>query len=246
MKNIFSDLDGGLTLVQRVIKTLETAILQRKIQEGTRLPAERELCELLSVSRTTVREALRSLSAKGLVEIRKGSGVYVSHYAMNNALDSVNHFYNSTFNEKWLHQLAQFRLQFEPQVARMAAKSRNGYNLECIKKNIERSRLFTEYTDRKTAALDVEFHQLIAQATHNRFVVVSMEPVFNLLPKLCDSIYAEDGYSAKEVICDRHQIVYDAIKDQDEDRAEEAMRNHIGEFIDHYSQYVEENQSSIF
>ncbi|MDC1106734.1 FadR/GntR family transcriptional regulator [Prolixibacteraceae bacterium] len=246
MENLFNDLDGGLTLVQRVIKTIESAILERKIQEGTRLPAERELCELLSVSRTTVREALRSLSAKGLVEIRKGSGVYVSHYAMNSALDSVNHFYNSTFNEKWLHQLAHFRLQFEPQVARMAAKNRNGYNLECLKKNIDRSRLYTEYTDRKTAALDVEFHQLVAQATHNRFVVVSMEPVFNLLPKLCDSIYAEDGYAAKEVVCDTHQLVYDAIVEQDEDRAEETMRNHIGEFLKHYFQYVEENNTSLF
>ncbi|MCT4673862.1 MAG: FadR/GntR family transcriptional regulator [Prolixibacteraceae bacterium] len=241
MKNIFRELSGGMTLVHRVTKTLETAILDKKIQEGTRLPSERELCKLLSVSRTTVREALRSLAAKGLVEIRKGSGVYVSHYAMNSALDSVNHFYNSTFNDKWLHQLADFRLQFEPQVARLAAMNRNGYNIERIKDTIERSRLYNQYTDRHTASLDVEFHLQLAQATQNRFVVVSMEPVFNLLPKLCGSIYAKNGYAGKERICDAHSIIYEAVKDQDADRAEQAMRNHLLEFIDHYYMYVGEN-----
>ncbi|QZE13566.1 FadR family transcriptional regulator [Halosquirtibacter laminarini] len=239
MNNIFNNIDGDTTLVNRVTKTIESAILEKKIQEGTRLPSERELSELLSVSRTTVREALRTLAAKGLVQIRKGSGVYVSHYALNNALDSVNHFYNSTFNEKLLPHLVDFRLNFEPKVARMAAKFRNGYNLECLRRNIEKSRLFTEYTDHQTAALDVEFHQLVAQATHNRFVLVSMEPVFNLLPKLCDSIYHESGYAGKEKICGMHEIIYKAIHDRNESLAEDAMHEHISAFISHYYAYIE-------
>jgi len=64
-------------IYEDIVRQIQGLIAERQLQPGDRLPSERELAELLSVSRASVREALRVLSAMGLVEVRSGDGTFV-------------------------------------------------------------------------------------------------------------------------------------------------------------------------
>jgi len=75
--DVFSKIGSGLTLSQKIER--------RKLLPGTRLPTEKELCTQFAVSRTALREALRRLSARGLIDIRKGSGMYISELKIEDA-----------------------------------------------------------------------------------------------------------------------------------------------------------------
>ena len=65
--NIFHKIGSKITLSQRIERTIETAIREKKILVGDKLPTEREMCESFGVSRTALREALRRMSARGLI-----------------------------------------------------------------------------------------------------------------------------------------------------------------------------------
>ena len=88
MDDVFQNIGNRLTLSQRIERTLETAIREKKLELGSKLPTEREMCESFGVSRTALREALRRLSARGLITIQKGSGMYVSEIKIQDAIDN--------------------------------------------------------------------------------------------------------------------------------------------------------------
>src|SRR5690348_10925383 len=77
LNTIFKTVARDLSLTERTKQQLEDLIVSQKLQRGERLPAEGEMAKMLGVSRTVVREAIRSLEARGLVESRTGSGIYV-------------------------------------------------------------------------------------------------------------------------------------------------------------------------
>jgi GntR family transcriptional repressor for pyruvate dehydrogenase complex len=78
MDEIFGKIQISQTLSQKIEHKIEDAILQNKLVQGAKLPSERELCESFAVSRTALREALRRLNARGLIAVRKGSGMVVT------------------------------------------------------------------------------------------------------------------------------------------------------------------------
>src|SRR5437868_4206273 len=76
-EELFRTLPRETTLANQVSQQLEALIIERRLQPGDRLPAERELARQFGVSRTVIREAVRSLAAKGMLEVRSGSGTIV-------------------------------------------------------------------------------------------------------------------------------------------------------------------------
>ena len=97
MDDIFQNIGSKLTLSQRIERTLEGAIREKKLLVGSKLPTEREMCESFGVSRTALREALRRLSARGLISIQKGSGMYVSEIKIDDAIKTLNLYYDLKF-----------------------------------------------------------------------------------------------------------------------------------------------------
>ncbi|MCD4710582.1 MAG: GntR family transcriptional regulator [Bacteroidales bacterium] len=94
MDDIFQNIGNKLTLSQRIERTLESEIREKKLVVGSKLPTEREMCESFGVSRTALREALRRLSARGLITIQKGSGMYVSEINIEDAIKTLDLYYD--------------------------------------------------------------------------------------------------------------------------------------------------------
>ena len=99
MANLFSPIKDSQTLSQKIERKIEQAIRDKTLPTGSKLPTEHELCKMFAVSRTALREALRRLSARGLVDIKKGSGMYVSDYNIKDAISSLLLYYDLKFDK---------------------------------------------------------------------------------------------------------------------------------------------------
>ena len=112
MEDIFQKIGTTQTLSQKIERNIEKAIREKKLPIGAKLPSERELCEMFAVSRTALREALRRLSARGLIEIKKGSGMVVTKIELKDAISSLNLYYDLKFDDNLIGQIIELRLAF--------------------------------------------------------------------------------------------------------------------------------------
>ncbi len=237
MDEIFGKIGSAQTLSQKIERRIEEAIRQKKLLVGAKLPSERELCEMFAVSRTALREALRRLSARGLIEIKKGSGMFVSELKIKDAIDSLNLYYDLSFDSNLIPQIIEVRRVFEPEIARMAANNRTGKDLELLKKSITDLEDCDPDNTQMEADIINKFHLNVAKATGNPIVIITMEPVYSLLPRMRNLIYANvDG--EKDFTIKAHRTIFEAIRDQDADKAFNAMVEQINRTLEIYEQYL--------
>lgn len=226
MEDIFKNIGNRLTLSQRIERTLENAIREKKLTVGSKLPTEREMCESFGVSRTALREALRRLSARGLITIQKGSGMYVSELRIEDAIDSLNLYYDLKFDKNLLSQIIEVRYLFEPEIARLAAINRTSKDLDELSRNLREFELCDPDNTQQEADLDNHFHLTITKATLNPIVQITMEPIYSLLPRMRNYIYGNiDG--EKAFTLKSHQALVIAIREQEGEQAQRIMRDHL-------------------
>lgn len=218
MEDIFTKIGTGLTLSQKIERKIEEAIRQKKLIPGTKLPSEKELCAQFAVSRTALREALRRLSARGLIDIRKGSGIYITELKIEDAINSLHLFYDLRFNSDLILQIIEVRRLFEPEVARLAARNRTENDIKTLQKNL--TELERSNPDNTQLEVDIinRFHMNLAKATHNPIVLISLEPVYSLLPRMRNLIYGNiEG--EKEYTMKYQEELLDALKTKDSNKA---------------------------
>ncbi len=226
MDEIFQNIGSKLTLSQRIERTLENAIREKKLAIGSKLPTEREMCEYFGVSRTALREALRRLSARGLITIQKGSGMYVTEINIEDAIKSLNLYYDLKFDKNLISQIIDVRLLFEPEIARLAASNRTDVNITELEENVsEFEKCDPDNTQRETD-LDNKFHLSITKSTTNPIMQITMEPIYSLLPRMRNYIYGNiDGEKAHTL--NYHKQILIAIRDQNGDQAYQVMKEHL-------------------
>ncbi|MGQ1911084.1 FadR/GntR family transcriptional regulator [Marinifilum sp. RC60d5] len=237
MDEIFGKIGTAQTLSQKIERRIEEAIRQKKLLVGTKLPSERELCEMFAVSRTALREALRRLSARGLIQIKKGSGMFVSELKMEDAVESLNLYYDLSFDSNLISQIIEVRRVFEPEIARMAARNRSEQDVELLHRNINALADCNPDNTQMEADIINKFHLNVAKSTGNPIVIISMEPIYSLLPRMRNLIYANvDG--EKDFTIKAHRAIFEAIRDKDGDRAYKEMVEQINRTLEVYTQYL--------
>ncbi|EAM6970188.1 Uxu operon transcriptional regulator [Salmonella enterica subsp. enterica serovar Ago] len=213
---------------QEVGAMIRDLIVQTPYRPGERLPPEREIAERLNVTRTVVREALIMLEIKGLVEVRRGAGIYVLDSADNNEMEGadVNHC-----NDAGPFELLQARQLLESNIAEFAA-------LQATREDIIKMRQALQLEERELASSapggsesgDMQFHLAIAEATHNSMLVELFRQSWQwrennpmwlqLHSHLGDTLYR------KEWLVDHKQILAALIK-KDARAAKLAMWQHL-------------------
>jgi len=197
---------------------------------GSRLPAERELATLLGVSRTSVREALISLEIGGLVEVRVGSGVFVTAGAA--SLASAGDKGPGPF------ELLSARTLIEGEVAALAAVNAKGDDLEALRQAIVRMTthvddfVIREETDR-------EFHLGIARATGNGSLELVVEGLWNQRAELWGRMqqHFHTESLARRTIHD-HAAILAALTARDPDGARTAMHRHLARVVREFQRGV--------
>ena len=197
---------------------------------GSRLPAERELATLLGVSRTSVREALISLEIGGLVEVRVGSGVFITAGAMPHAAAGD--------KGPGPFELLSARTLVEGEVAALAADNAKGDDLDALRLTIQRMTTHVDdFVIREEA--DREFHLGIAKATGNGSLELVVEGLWNqraeLWGRMQQHFHTED--LARRTIHD-HAAILKALVARDPDAARAAMHRHLGRVVREFQRGV--------
>lgn len=236
MDDIFSKIGIGLTLSQKIERKIEEAIRQKKLLPGSKLPSEKELCAQFAVSRTALREAIRRLSARGLIDIRKGSGMYITELKIEDAINSLHLFYDLRFNSDLILQIIEVRRLFEPEVARLAARNRTDDDikkLQKIQKELERCN-----PDNTQLEVDLinRFHMSLSKATGNPIVIISLEPVYSLLPRMRNLIYGNIEGEKEYTLKYQGELV-SALKLKDSSKAYEVSVALLDRNMEIYNKY---------
>lgn len=169
-------------LFEQVVGALLRAIVIGEFRAGARLPTEAELCSRYAVSRTVVREAVRVLQSKGLVEVRHGSGMWVANEARWDPLDIdilQIRFELGEFDEIW-RQFAESRRIFEVEIAALAASRRTEAELVALDDALAAMRASAQQPDTYRQA-DVGFHLTLVRSSHNPVLLRLLEPIHALL-----------------------------------------------------------------
>ncbi|CAG7650851.1 HTH-type transcriptional regulator LutR [Paenibacillus solanacearum] len=206
---------------------LKERIVAGELQPGEKLPSTKELSERFQVGRSTVREALSGLKAMGLVESRQGEGSYVrSIDSQDVALPEFNALLMS---RETVIELIEARKALEVSNAALAAEKRTEEDLrkfEAVLKRME-EHLGDEVEGERS---DIEFHLVLAQATHNSIMMRMIDSISSQMQTAIRETRRLQMYASRTVshrLWQEHLAVYEAIRQQDADAAQEHMRSHL-------------------
>jgi len=204
---------------EEVAKQLERLIL-KKLQPGDKLPAERELAEMFGVSRSSIRDAIRSLELVGLVEPRQGAGTVVREVSAESLVNPL----TIVLARQQVSELLDFRKMLEPP---LAARAATHASVEDITEMEEILRRQDDKLRRRELAIeeDSEFHYNVAMASDNSVVLKVLDVLMDLLRDTRERSLQVEGRPQKSLA--GHRRILMAIKRRDPAGAEDAMRRHI-------------------
>jgi GntR family transcriptional repressor for pyruvate dehydrogenase complex len=213
-------------LSDKVADMLLSTITSRGLESGERLPSERELGEQFGVSRAVIREAVRALAAKGVIEARTGSGLRVATVDASAVSQSMGlYLRGARLDYTEIHEV---RTTLEVEVAGLAAERADAEDITKLRDNLQRMRASLAATD-EVAVLDVEFHRLVVEAAHNRLFLVMTDSIGEILLEIRHLTLSISGRPQKALRA--HRKILKAIAAHTPDGARLAMREHLDESL---------------
>jgi GntR family transcriptional regulator, transcriptional repressor for pyruvate dehydrogenase complex len=207
---------------EEVAAQLERMILDGAFQPGDKLPPERELSERFGVSRSAVREAIRSLELKGFVEPRPGEGTLVRTPSLDSLLNPLASLLGQ--KRELVIELLDVRMMIEPPLAARAARNAEPGEIARLEEILERQR---ERVAKQEVAIeeDSEFHYTIVRAAKNSVILKVLDMMMDILRESREQSLQVEGRRERSLA--GHRRIFNAIKRRDADAAEAAMRQHL-------------------
>ena len=209
-------------LYEQIADNLEQAIMRPEGEAVTRLPSEMELAKRFNVSRTVIREGLKLLKERGLIQLRNGGGSYVTKPSPDTVFSAVSRIIHMEhISNDDLHNM---RLILEVAAARQAALHAQPEDMEALDSIIESMKDHSLPLAERVGK-DTEFHIILAKASRNVLLGMFVEVMTMLIKE-----YMGKGVLIPGGIEDalrRHRAVLAAVKTKDPDRAEVAIREHL-------------------
>ncbi|MDX6591086.1 MAG: hypothetical protein QOJ13_282 [Gaiellales bacterium] len=199
-------------------------IASSDLKPGDMLPPERELGKQFGVSRTVIREAVRALKGKGLLDVRSGSGVRIVAVDESTVRESMRHFVHGSMVD--YSKVDEVRRVLEVAAAGLAAERATPADLEGIDETHER--FSKESSDLESSVrLDIEFHRAVAAATHNELFLVLHDSIGEMLVEVRRRNLSR-GPAERGLVVEMHRKIRDGIAAHDPEAAQQAMRDHLG------------------
>ncbi len=230
---------------EHIERKIAESILNGKLKTGDRLPIEKEMARQFGVSLVTLREALRALEIFGLIEKRKGQGggVFVSEVSSESVKTALGYFLS--FNYLSPQHLYEVRKIIEPPMVRFAAQKIAPSEIKRLEDNItyceeKLKKTRTHFTKKEFFDLDQEhinFHRLIAEATHNPILSLTIDYVFDFLSLSEKDLLVPDYQFSADTLKDHKRILH-YLKRRDGANCEKEMILHL-KALDKYLQDIE-------
>jgi len=212
---------------QVIVDQIREYFLNGELQPGEKLPTERELASRFNVSRTSVREALRKLEIKGIIEIKQGSGSFIKTQEGRSLGEELSSTIIKT-EKKLIYEMLELRQALEVECAFLASQRATSEDLERIGKALEMMDRVKNDVELGIQA-DLSFHINIVLASHNSIFLQLFQ---TLSEHMQDTIRAtrrqrlKDSERTQETI-DEHKEIYLAIASGDANQAKQLMEKHI-------------------
>jgi len=210
-------------LFEQIVQQIEESIRNGQLREGERLPAERELAQQFGVSRTAVREAVKTLREKGLVEAYAGRGTFVVTRTSETLMQNLDRMLRGGPAQSTPH-LTEVREILEPEIAALAAERADEESMAAMREAIavmdaarQDSEAFIEG--------DLDFHLALAEAAANPLILSLIDSIVGLLREhRMRTYYVEGGPERGQY---HHKRILRAVEHRDAVGAREAMRSHL-------------------
>ena len=208
---------------EQIAEMIQEKILKQRLQQGTRLPTERELAEEFQVSRTVIREAIRELEVAGLVRIKKGpkGGIFIDnayHKPLSASLRKL-------ITSGWINvdHILEVRMLIEPYIASQATFKAKKSDIEEIRSLLQNSSMNLD----DVALLkknNIEFHLLIAKASGNPVFSILMRSVMDILEEIARDFLV---LSIERDFLQAHKEIFDLIVQRDPEKVRKAIEEDI-------------------
>lgn len=209
-------------IYKEITQRLQAMVEAGNLKPGDRLPPERQLAVLFTVSRNSLREAIKSLEQKGVLESRPGAGTFIAETSQ---ADLARHFNEIFAQERHrLEDIFELRLLLEPQIAHLAARRISPEALDHLHKLLASHELALE-EDSPFLEFDQSFHDVIALATGNHSIVKLIEQMHDLLYESRDETLQSPARCRMSL--EDHRKILEALRNGDAEAARNAMTEHL-------------------
>jgi GntR family transcriptional repressor for pyruvate dehydrogenase complex len=210
---------------ERIARQIQDLVTSEQLVPGDKLPAQRELAEAFGVSRTAVREALKLLQERGLVEVRTGRGTYVTSPDLATVTSSIS--LASQMHHVKLGDLLEARRCMEGFIAGLAAERATPADIARLEALVEAMDALSRGSDEFVEA-DREFHAAMAAATQNPLLVILSKPLVDLIQRVRRVGIGVSGSPERAQVY--HKRILVSIKSRDVTRARELALEHLDQF----------------
>lgn len=217
--------------VDFVINTFKSQLEKKELKPGDKIPNETELSEMLSVSRGSVREAMKILSAFGVIEILRGNGTYIRQPDSFSSIDPV--LFGFLLMAPSKKEIIEFRVAIEREVLHMAVRNADESDIQNMTDNInefKKAPYDAENAETVKLKRDLEFHHLLGKATHNGFMERIYAFVMNYYEPYLLKSY-ESQSEVPELSVKSHEILIEPILKRDVSIVDKAVEESGGMWI---------------
>jgi GntR family transcriptional regulator, transcriptional repressor for pyruvate dehydrogenase complex len=215
-------------LYEQIVQQIEESIVKGDLKAGDQLPAERELAQRFGVSRTAVREAVKALREKGLVEAYSGRGTFITDGTTQAVRQSLDLMAKIGQPEGSTH-LAEVRAILEPEIAALAAIRIQEPELSTMREAVAAMDRAGQDPEMYIEA-DLDFHLALAEGAANPLILSLLDSIVGLLREQRLRIFRVPGGPERGQI--HHKRILDAVERHDAEKAREAMRAHLSQVRD--------------
>ena len=210
-------------LYEQIVVQIEKSISEGRLKSGDQLPAERELAQQFGVSRTAVREAMKTLCEKGLVEAYSGRGTFVTSGKPQSGRHSLPWLAN-TGDSQNARYVTELREILEPEFTALAAARIEEQQLAMMREAIDVMDRSMHDPDAYIEA-DLDFHLALAEAAGNPLILSLLDSIVAVLREVRLGVFAVPGGPTRGQI--HHKLILKAIQRRDPTKARKAMIAHM-------------------
>lgn len=210
-------------LYEKIVEQIETRILNGDLAPGERLPPERELADQFGVSRTAVREAIKALREKGLVDVFAGRGTFITEQTAQAMRHSFGRILRLSQGDG-AGDLVAVRELLEPEIAYLAAQRAGDDHIQAMAKAVEAMDGAMDSPEAFIEA-DLDFHLALAEGTGNTLIPFLIDPIVGLMREQRTRIFNVPGGPSRGQL--HHKRILTAIMSHDPETARRAMRDHL-------------------
>ncbi len=217
----------------KVIEYVETMIMAGRVKAGSRLPTERDLAQMLGISRTAVREGIRLLEISGIIECRQGSGNYIVQH-FDQTLESVltMMYALSELNDE---QIREFRYAIERQAITLASGKADEKDRKCLESCLYS--LEHGENEEQRVESDRMLHQHLVEMSGNRMVIANFHALNRMIDRSIRSIRKSIRDQEAETFDEFHAVhrnLVDAVLSGNLEQAKAALDRHFQYLSQHY------------